>query len=163
MLRHPHLLALQCSPPDISPHSHDSQTTSSTLSGLVPTSNLRPLGPGGGIGRGSSSLPNTRGPRGRRRTQETHEAPALFSPTSLEMGDLSRSEAWWRDWYSSVKNCGYRLRPRYHPKWEPSWMRSGKASGETEDGQNCQVRVVHWHETSRRSHFKLPGLAACCD
>jgi len=61
----------------------------------------------------------------------------------LVVGDLSRSEAWWRDRYYSIKNCGYRLRPRYHPKWEPSWIRSGKASCETEDGQNCQVRVVH--------------------
>ena len=163
MHRHPQFRALQCSHPNTSPLSRDSQTTSSTVSGLVPNSNLRPPGPGGNVCHGSSSLPNTRGPRRQGRSRERHEAPALLSPTSLEMGDLSWSETWWRDRYDPIKKCGYRLRPRYHPKWVPSWIRSGKACCETEDGQNCQVRVVHWHETSRRSHFELPGLAGCCD
>ena len=150
MPKNSQLLALQYSPQDISHYSYGSQTTSSTLSDLVPNSILRVMYPEG------PSLPNTRGPRRQRRTQERHEAPDLFSRARLEIGDLSRSEAWWRDRYYSITDGGYRLRHRYHPRWKPSWIRSGKDSCETEDGQHCQVRVVHWHETSRRSYFGLP-------
>ena len=142
MLRHPQVLALQCNPANTSPHSHGSQTTSSTLSDLIPSSKRRLISPEIRVDHESSSLSNPRGPRKRRPTQERHEAPTLFTPASLEMGDISRSEAWWRDRYYSIRDSGYKLRPRYHPGWEPSWIRSGKDSRETEDGQNCQVRVV---------------------
>lgn len=142
MPRNSQLLALQYSPQDISHYSYGSHTTSSTLSDLVPSSILRVMYPEGGIDREGSSLPNTRGPRRQRRPQERREAPALFLPTSLEIGDLSRSETWWRDRYYSIGEGGYRLRHRYHPRWKPSWFRSGKASCEAEDGQHCQVRDV---------------------
>lgn len=143
MLRHHQVRALQCNPPNTSPLSHASQTTSSTLSDLIPSSKRRLMSPDVRVDHESSSLPNTRGPRKRRRTQERHEAPTLFTPASLEIGDISRSEAWWRDRYYSIRDSGYELRPRYHPQWEPSWIRSGKDPREAEDGQNCQVRVVH--------------------
>ena len=117
MLRHSQLQGLQCDPVDGSPLSHGSQTTSSTLSDLVPSSNLRVVRP--------------------------EAAPqALFSPATLENGDISRSELWWRDRYYAIKAAGYKLRPRYHPRWQPSWKRSGKDSREAEDAQLCQVRAV---------------------
>jgi hypothetical protein len=138
MLRYSQLHAarLQPDPTDGSPRStlsdtSGSQTTSSTLSALMPSSSLRVVRP--------------------------EEAPAaLFSPANLEIGDLSRSEVWWRDQYHTIKARGYRLRPRYHPRWKPSWQRSGKDSGETEDGQHCRVRVVRSTPpllTNRLSHM----------
>jgi len=163
MPRNSPLLALQYGPQDISHYSYGSQTTSSTLSDLVPNSILRVMHLEGRTNREGPSLPNTRGPRRQRPTQERHEAPGLFSPPRLETGDLSRSEAWWRDRYYSITDGGYRLRHRYHPRWKPSWIRSGKDSCETEDGQHCQVRVCPLARVELTLIFRTACLAACCD
>jgi hypothetical protein len=135
MLRYSQLhgARLQPDPTNGSPLSNTSgsQTTSSTLSALMPSSSLRVVRP-------------------------EEAPPVLFSPANLEIGDLSRSEVWWRDQYYAIKARGYRLRPRYHPRWQPSWQRSGKDSGETEDGQHCRVRVVRSTPpplTDRLSHM----------
>lgn len=109
-------LELPSDPVDGSPLSYTTQTTSSTLSDLMPNSNLRVM--------------------------HLEDAPqALFSPASLEFGDLSGYEVWWRDRYRAIKVGGYRLRRRYHPRWKPSWIESGKHSCEAEDGQHFQVRL----------------------
>ena len=113
-------LGIQPDPVNVSPRSRSSysgwsgvtQTTSSTLSNLVPSSSAR-----------------------------HPEAQALLSRPSIEMGDLSRHEVWWRDHYRPIKAAGYRLRPRYRPRWQPAWIQSGKSSCETEDGQHFQVRL----------------------
>ena len=52
-----------------------------------------------------------------------------------EIGDLFRTEMWWRDHYRDLEAHGYRLRPRYHPDWQPSWKRTGKDFFDVEDGQ----------------------------
>ena len=144
MLRHSQLQRLQGNPTAGSPLSCDSQTTSSTLSDLIPSSNLRVVcpHPQDGISREHASLPTAHRPRERTRTPASYEVPALSTPASLEIGDLSRSEVWWRDRYNDIKSSGYTLRPRYHPRWQPSWRLSGKDSCEAEDGQHCQVRVI---------------------
>jgi len=111
-------LWVQSDPVDGSPHSYTSgsQSTSSTPSDLMPTSNRRVMRP--------------------------EDSPqALLSPPSLYIGDLPGHEVWWRDWYRAIKASGYELRPRYHPRWQPSWIQSGKNSSETEDGQLSQVRL----------------------
>ncbi|KAI9461959.1 hypothetical protein BJY52DRAFT_168374 [Lactarius psammicola] len=58
------------------------------------------------------------------------------------IGTLVKSELWWRDHYYDIKECGYKLRSRYHPRWEPSWFKSKKGFFSVEDGQATITRAV---------------------
>jgi hypothetical protein len=56
--------------------------------------------------------------------------------------ELLREEVFWRDCYLWLKECGYRLRPRYQPNWEPSWHATGKSWTKCEDGVTHRVRCL---------------------
>ena len=77
---------------------------------------------------------------------ETDASIKDLSVPRRQIGDLFRSETWWRDRYRDLEAHGYRLRYRYRPDWVPSWKSSGKDFFDVEDGQPTivsTIRLVH--------------------
>ncbi|KDQ55741.1 hypothetical protein JAAARDRAFT_37166 [Jaapia argillacea MUCL 33604] len=71
-------------------------------------------------------------------------------------GTLGESEFFWRDHWSWLQECGYRLRPRYAPDWVPSWEGTSKTFYHCEDG--VQIRVGRIMDAIRISDNKRVAL-----
>ncbi len=50
-------------------------------------------------------------------------------------GKLTINEIFWRDHCVWLRECGYKLRPRFQPDWIPSWTGTDKMSILCEDSE----------------------------
>lgn len=68
------------------------------------------------------------------------ELEAFGGVSSSREGQLSESEAWWRERFGWLKDRGYLLRQRYSPDWNPSWLETKRNRFTCEDGRVAKVR-----------------------